>query len=353
MATMATRPARKAASGPLAIWDVQEYTFPTNGTPEERLAFALRYAVLAPSSHNTQPWRFAIHEETVELYADRSCALPAIDPDGRELLISCGAALFQLRIALRHFGYAAPATLLPDPRVPDLLARVELGDWHHPSQQEEELFHAIITRRTHRHRFEPIVVPAELVAALRHEAAQWGLELDIVANQPVKEQLAELIGQADRIQFADTGVRREIAGCVRDNHSRAHDGIPGYALGFNEAAAIAEPLLLRGFDVGGLQGGWDHHLAQTAPVLVALGTPRDAAEDWIVAGEALARVLLRACAAGVYASFLNQPIEVAELRPHVRAVLGMRQVPQVLLRMGYAAEDRPTPRRTVEEVLVH
>lgn len=352
MATVATLPDRKADSGPLATWDVQEYAFPTSGTPQERLAFALRYAVLAPSSHNTQPWRFAIRGETIELYADRARALPAIDPDGRELLISCGAALFQLRVALRHYGYAAPATLLPDPRDADLLARVELGDWHKASQEEEELFHAIITRRTHRHRFERIVVPADLITRLQHEAARWGLELDVVGTQPVKERLAELIGQADRVQFSDAAVRREVASCVRDNRSRAHDGIPGYALGLNEAASIAEPLLLRGFDVGGLQGGWDHHLAQSAPVLVALGTPRDTPEDWLVAGEALARVLLRACAAGVYASFLNQPIEVAALRPYVRAALGMRQIPQVLLRMGYAAEDRPTPRRTVEEVLV-
>lgn len=336
---------------PTVAWNVQEHEFPEHGTVAERLTFALRYAVLAPSSHNTQPWRFRLAGDAVEVYADRTRALAAIDPAGRELVMSCGAALFHLRVALRRFGYLAPTELLPDPANPDLLARVELGDWHQPTRAEDELFHAIITRRTYRKRFEPIVVPQELVTSMQREAALCGARLRVVSDQQVKAQLADLIAQADRIQFADKRFRGELAAWVRDNHSNAHDGIPGYALGLNEVSSVAEPLVVRGFDVGGLQGSWDHKLADGAPALVALGTVGDTTEDWIKAGQAMARVLLRACANGVYASFLSQPIEVAELRPRVREALGMEEVPQLLLRMGYATQGRPTPRRSVEEAI--
>lgn len=337
--------------GPLAAWDVQEYQFPEHGSTEERLAFALRYAMLAPSTHNTQPWRFRIAGRTVELFADHARQLPAIDPSGRELVMSCGAALFHLRLALRHFRYAAPVELLPDPRRPDLLARVELGDWCQPTRGEEELFHAITVRRTHRGPFEPIVVPAELVADMQREAARGGARLVVVAAPRLKQHLADLIARADRTQFTHRTFRREVAAWVRDNHSDAHDGIPGYALGLGEAGAVAEPLIVRGFDVGRLQGSWDHQLAATAPVLVVLGTEGDTAEDWIKAGQALARVLLRACANGVYASFLTQPIEVAGLRPWVQELVGMREVPQLMLRMGYGSQGRPTPRRGIADVI--
>ena len=82
-------------------WSVDPRGFPGDGSPEEQLAFALGYAVLAPSGHNTQPWRFRIHGDVVEVRADRTCALPVLDPADRELILSCGAALFFLRIALR------------------------------------------------------------------------------------------------------------------------------------------------------------------------------------------------------------------------------------------------------------
>src|SRR5215470_2361610 len=85
---------------------VSEGNFPTSGTPAEQLCFLLNYAVLAPSEYNTQPWLFKVSERTVELYADRARRLPIVDPEDRELTISCGAALFNLRVALRHFGYA-------------------------------------------------------------------------------------------------------------------------------------------------------------------------------------------------------------------------------------------------------
>jgi nitroreductase len=352
MAIRVSRPAaRQRPTDPLAAWEVPDYDFPEHGSRAERLAFALRYAVLAPSTRNTQPWRFRIAGEAIEVYADRTRALNTIDPAGRELVMSCGAALFYLRIALRHFGYAAPAELLPNPADPSFLARIELGDWHRPMREEEEEFHAIATRRTHRGRFEASAVPAELVVALQREAALGGTRLRVAADPRLKERLADLIAQADRLQFADHAFRREVATWVRTNHSDAHDGIPGYALGMGDAASVAEPLILRGFDVGRFQATWDHRLADAAPLLVALGTRGDTIGDWIVAGQAMARVLLRAAAGGVHASFLSQPIEVAQMRPLVSEALGMAEAPQLLLRMGYAAQGKATPRRTTDEVV--
>ena len=87
-------------------WKVSDDIFPRSGEAEERLRFLLNYAVLAPSGHNTQPWLFRVGNGEVDLYADRTRGLPVVDPEDRALVISCGAALFYLRVAIGHFGYA-------------------------------------------------------------------------------------------------------------------------------------------------------------------------------------------------------------------------------------------------------
>src|SRR5918912_3713151 len=108
----------------LEAWNVSENDFPKTGNASEKLRFILKYAVLAPSGHNTQPWIFRINQnDTVELYADRTRALAVVDPDDRELVISCGAALFHLRLAIRHFGYTDITELFPHSEDKDLLAR--------------------------------------------------------------------------------------------------------------------------------------------------------------------------------------------------------------------------------------
>src|SRR3712207_9303545 len=98
-------------------WKVSEGEFPKSGDAEEKLHFLLNYAVLAPSGHNTQPWLFRVRANEVELYADRTRGLPVVDPEDRALIISCGAALFYLRVAIRHFGHADEVESFPDSEI--------------------------------------------------------------------------------------------------------------------------------------------------------------------------------------------------------------------------------------------
>jgi len=334
------------------VWDVWDTRFTRGGTPEEKLRFALRYAILAPSSRNTQPWRFRVEGDVVMLYPDRARALPVADPDERELMISCGAALEHLCVALCHFGHKATVKLLPALGPPDLFARVTLGAEREPTLAEDELFHAIAVRRTFRRRFEPIVIPKETLSELRHEAALAGAWLRLVTERERRMQVAELVVRADRAQYADKRFRHELAGCVHPNWSDRTDGIPSYARGLGAPFSLAEPLALRALDIGMGQATKDQELVASAPLLAVLGTTSDTPRDRLATGQALARVLLRACASGIYASFLMQPIEIVELRPRLQEIFGLAGVPQVLLRMGYGSQVRATPRRPLEDVLI-
>jgi nitroreductase len=326
--------------------------FPLEGTTRDKLRAAVKYAILAPSSHNTQPWVFRVREDRLDLFADRSRRLPVVDPDDRELVISCGAALFNLRLALRDFGLAEQTELLPEVANPDLLARIRLTGVREASAHDHALFAAIRRRHTDRSSFESRAVPAPILEALAWAAEREGAWLAVLPTEPAKRAVADLVAQGDRIQMADPQFRRELATWLRPNRSRRRDGMPGFAVGLSDLPALAAPLVIRTFDIGDGRAAQDEALARGSPALAVLGTEHDHPTDWLVAGQALSRVLLQAQAEGVSASFLNQPIEVAALRLPLQAIVARVGYPQMLLRLGYSTRGylRPTPRRSPKAV---
>lgn len=337
---------------PLAPWQVAADAFPVAGGPEDRLRFVLGYAVLAPSGHNTQPWRYAVDGEAVEVYADRAQALPVVDPNDRELTISCGAALLNLRVALRRFGYRDDTyELEPDDGDADLLARVRLVEGDAPSPGEVALFDAIPNRRTTRAAYETRAVPRELGQALAGDAVREGAWLQPVP-ETARQAIAELIAEGDRAQMADERFRRELAAWVHSNRSRASRGMRGYGFGFSDLVSRAGPLVIRTFDLGKGQAARDRELAEHAPLLIVLGTDADTPRAWLEAGQALQRILLHACAHGLTASFLNQPVEVDHLRPLLAEAIGRGGgYPQLVLRLGYGPDVPHSPRVAVDDVL--
>jgi hypothetical protein len=331
---------------------VQPADFPAAGTDAEKLRFLVRYAVLAPSSHNTQPWLFKPGDDCLELYADRTRSLPVVDPADRALTMSCGAALFCLRLGLRHFGYAGEIQVLPEPGDADLLARVRLGEPRQPHAEDEALFQAIRLRHTHRLPFEDRPLEERLLKALQQVAAAEGALLCPVSGDAQRAAVAELVVEGDEIQMADPVFRRELAAWLRPNQSGEGDGIPGYAFGFNSLTSLLIPPLVRTLDLGRQQSGKDRELVLAAPALAVLVTEADAPRHWLSSGQALAHVLLRGTMEGAAASFLNQAVEVPELRPRLAATLGVGGYPQLLFRLGYATPVLPTPRRGAAEVLI-
>jgi hypothetical protein len=164
-------------------WNVSEEDFPESGQAEEKLRYFLNYAVLAPSGHNTQPWLFNVSGGAVELHDDRTRGLPVVDPEDRALVISCGAALFFLRVAIRHFGYTDEVRTFPSPDDPDLLAEVRLGTPYEATAEEHQLFEAITKRRTNRSPFQEREITQEVLDALEAAATEEGAWLRIVQDE--------------------------------------------------------------------------------------------------------------------------------------------------------------------------
>lgn len=331
-------------------WAISEEDYPASGGAADRLRFLVGFAVLAPSVQNTQPWRFRLAGERVELSADRTRALPVSDPDDRELVLSCGAALFHLRLALRRFGHAGEVVLWPDPADPDLLARVGLGEAADPTPEELAEFAAIPRRRTHRGRLAARPVPAAILTELRVLATEEGAWLHLAEPEAERTALAALIQEADRAQTEDPRFRRELLAWVHERRRATGDGLPDHAAEVRAPGVPGGPLVVRTFDRGDGQAARGGQLAEGSPLLAVLGTDHDTPRAWLKAGQALGRILLRAQSLGLYASYLNQPVEVPETRARLPELLGRDGHPQLVLRFGYGEEPPPTPRRPVAEV---
>lgn len=312
---------------------------------KDQIRSLVSYAILAPSSHNTQPWRFDIAEGAVSLFADRTRALPANDPDDRELTISCGCALMNLRVAAAHEGIGVSVDLSPATDDDNRLAVVSFQPDGSVSPSEAGLFPSIEARRTYRKRFARWEVPEITLDALIAAASEYGCGLELLESAEQRHQAAALVSEGDATQWADADWRQELAHWMHPR--RQGDGltVPGLVAPFAQA-------VVRTFDMGNGVGAKDHQLADESPILAVLGTADDTRADWLAAGQALQRVLLAAHVHGLQASYLNQPIQVAALRPKLQNLLSQSGAPQILLRIGYPEKDIPAaPRRPLEDVL--
>ena len=340
-------------AGNLAAWNVEPSGFPLSGTTVDKARFAVRYAVLAPSSHNTQPWRFIINGDELLVCADRTRSLPNIDPFDRELIISCGAALLNLRVALAYFRVPVEITTFPQSSDPDIVARIVFPASGPMLNDLAELFNAITKRTTNRGSFSGEDVPAAMVERLKSAAASEGVNVAFAQELAQRERLATLIGKADRCQFDDPRFRRELASWIHP--LRSNDGMPAASQGLRALTDAATPIIamaIRTFDLGNGVAAAHEELARGSPLLVALSTPMDNNEGWLAAGLGLQRLLLVAANEGYSTSYLNQPIELPDLRTELAKELSIDGYPQLLLRVGRGRPVSHSPRRPISDVLI-
>ena len=261
----------------------------------------LATASRAPSVHNTQPWRFAVGTHAIDLYADPERKLGQ-DRDGREMLISCGAALFGLRLAVRGLGYLPAVTLFSERSKPWLLARVALGP-EAPADRSGTPHAGGTATPAHPSRRVRPRPDTGLLPGLQHDALAEGATLALVETPGRYGRLADLAAEAARMQAHSAGARAEIQRWSRPPGSPARDGVPAAAFGPTAPAGPGR-LAQRDFDLGRHCGllpapGPDEPPPAATAVLVTAG---DSRLDWLRAGQALHRVLAHAAAVWVAAS---------------------------------------------------
>jgi nitroreductase len=302
-------------------WGFDDDGFYSMVSRRKRIEFMLRYAVLAPSAHNRQAWSFHITDAGVDVLPDPARRLPVIDPDDRELTMSLGTAIANLRVAAAHFGFesnvlyrVAEAAAVP----PAAVATVELRQTATPDAKLAGLFGAIRQRHTNRAPFDGEGIEPVALAALLDVVDQNPTTFHVVYRHDT-QHTADLIAFAEGLLMADASYRVELTACDPDG-------------------AEAE------------QADGDRALAMSAAALLIV-TAEDDPVSLLRAGEALEYLLLTITAAGLQYSFLNAPVHRADLRERVEMLAGAKS-PQLILRIGHGVPvTDPSARRPLAAVV--
>jgi nitroreductase len=317
-----------------------------DGTPGPAMRDCLTAATAAPSIHNTQPWRFRPHGIAVDVYVDRTRRLDVVDPTGREMLLSLGAAVLNLRVAILSRGRQAIIKLLPSQVDRDLMATVAVGRPVPIGPTARALARAVPMRHTNRRPFANTPVPAEALADLTAAAAVEGGSLSLL-DGTARDAVLSLVRSAEARQRSSLRYQLELAEWTATAYGRP-DGVPQEAFGPWSAMEVV-PIR----DFGLMQPARRREVAEfeTEPTIAVLYIGGDTPYHWLRAGEALERVLLTATVRGVAATMMSQPLEVPELRRLLNDPATMR-IAQVVLRLGYGLPSPPSPRRPLEDVLL-
>jgi hypothetical protein len=319
--------------------------------PNPDFAAVVELARHAPSVHNTQPWSFAAEGDALTLRGDDTRRLRVLDPDARQQTVSCGAALFLVRLGLRLQGFDPVVEVLR--RAGGPLARVRAVPGADASTDEAALERAARDRHTQRGKFEDRAVDAAVVSSLSDAVEQEGAWVRWLRTPAEQIPVAVLLTHADDVETADQAYRDELAEWTA-RPEEAGDGLTAEAVDLG-APVRGTDLRLRDFAA---HDGADREAGAAAepppvehPLVAVIGTGGDGPADWLVAGQALCALLLRAEAAGVQASPLGQVLDQPWSRRRLAGELGLVGHPQMVLRLGYARPGPATPRRPVQDLM--
>jgi hypothetical protein len=326
----------------------------TRQVSRQDLLRATEHALLAPSVHNTQPWKWRVSADAVALYADPDRHLVGTDPDRRDLVISCGAALHHLRVTLAAAGVAVAVARLPDPEDRTLMAIVRVVDGP-VDESAAALAGAIGDRRSDRRAFAPEPAHPAQLRLLTDRAAAEDVRLVPVVSAGARARLATVLGEAARTERSAPGYAAELA-LWSSRYPGSHDGLPTQSR--TTRGAVPPSVGLRQFPTGDLRQVEQPLTANAdGATLMVLTTTDDGPADWLRAGEATSAALLVATRIGLATTVLSQAAEIADTRRKLAdVVLRVPEHAQLVLRVGRAPAGAPAltaaPRRPLRSMLM-
>jgi nitroreductase len=324
----------------------------TSTTPQSNtIRDAVALACLAPSLHNSQPWRWVAEGRRLHLHADTERLMSAADPMGREIILSCGAALDHLVVAMSAAGWETSVTRFPDPYEPFHLAAIEFQE--NPDRTDDiwrARAEAIPRRRTDRRPFDRPEDWAPFEVLLRERLIPYHVMCDVVLDD-ARPRLAEASRLTEEIRANDPSYEAEMLWWT--SPFIAHEGVPQSSL--VSASETANVDVARSFPTAQGRRPADDHIDQSKVVVLSTHH-EDARMDVLRCGEALSAVLIECTLAGLSTCTLTHMTELAPSREIIRKLTGQHGLPQVLVRVGQipvgnTAPLEATPRRPLDDVL--
>ena len=321
---------------------------PLSAVAADRLDL-VRYATLAASSHNTQPWKFRIKADEISIYPDLSRRCSAVDPDDHHLYASLGCALENLCLSAQAAGFAPDVTY--DDREPCLRVALEPS-----SRLRSTRFEAIPNRQCSRSEYSREPLPLDQLRALERAAAGAGVSLMLLTDDRQKREIAEYVAEGNKAQFADPRWTAEMRKWLRFNPREAEhtgDGLYGPCFGNPTVPGWLGRRIIRFAMNAASQTRKDRvQIASSSAIAVVCSDTSDR-RHWILAGRSFARLALEATALGLSTAFINQPVEVPSLRSQLASYLGLgSRRPDLVIRIGRGPQLPRSLRRPLEQVIM-
>ncbi len=336
----------------LIAWKVDEEDYPSSGEMDEKLKFLLRYAVLAPSGPNNQPWKLAVNGDEVAVMADFERTLPDVEPTNRTTYMSLGCLLTNLLLAAEHFDLGYEVERFPDGVDAETIAVVKFREDVDKLQFPPDLFDEIVERHTNRGGYDDRPIEPEKIEEMQEAIEGEGFRLDVLTEPEGRAEMAEVLGESHRIQLGNKAFRKDLARWIRANNEDAWDGLPGYAFGYSDFESYFGKFIFGAFDTSTSRARKEMALMKASPAVGILSTDAEDRRIWVEAGMRFERLFLTATKLGVRFDLFSQPVAIEELRQRMAETLDVNY-PQILIRMGYAPPAKHTPRRTADMVLAN
>lgn len=333
------------SNNPYDPWKINPSDFPSHGTKSEQLGFLVRYAVLAPSSHNTQPWLFEIHSDHIDVKINPQRKLNHSDPDDRQLYVSIGAAIENIYLAgLSHGLELAIDYSIQKFRVATLTMRKKSADntpdWHS----------AIANRLTYRLPFKTLPIDNKT----RNKVAAAGIgqaQIKLFTKSQDKHKIAHIVHSATSSTIADPRFRQELVQWVRHNWTREGTGMPGFVQGMPGPVSLLAKYIIPRVNIGKQQAKKDKKLITDSPAVILIGAKDDNPSSWLDCGRSYELISLIAVASGYRTSGFAAAIESAQHRELLQTALKLSYRPVAVLRIGLPRKKaRHAPRQAASEV---
>jgi hypothetical protein len=334
-------------------WAIDINAFPKKGSLFDQLKFLLGFAILAPSGHNSQPWKFSIQDNVISLLINKERALEQSDPKGRQLFISIGCVIENLLVAADYFGFRVNTDYFSNSSNKELVAKFSFQKDSSFKSDINHLIFEISKRQTNRNKYENRILSSDFIQRL-YQLSNQKLTITVIVDQTKRDQIADIVNAAQIEVMDQRSFRKELSHYIKSNFTKAKFGMPGFTLGIPAIISIIASWLIRRVNLSRKTKRKDELLLKKyTPAFMIISSTSDEKENWINAGRLFERIWLIAHQDGLACAPLAAGVQVGNYYQQLQKIIGISHRPLVFSRLGYASKSSGhSPRCEVGDVLI-
>ena len=331
-------------------WKIKIEEFPKNSTINEQIKFMLGFGVLAPSGHNSQPWKFQIEDNSLNIFVVPERALPASDPSGQQLCIGVGCLVENFCIAANYYGFVATVKFLGDILGKSPIVSITVEKSINTHNDDEVLINFITQRVSNRNKYQEKALPDNFIKKLQKLSTEQ-VKIFVTSEPNVNKKIIALVIEAQIRIMENTKFRQELSELMKPNFTSDKIGMPGFAFGLPLPISMLSSTMVKHINMSKLNKKTDKVILKNTPSFIVIATLKDNNLSRFEAGRIFEKVWLMAVSEGLSCSPNAAPIADKNYSKQLQLLINQDFIPQIFSRIGFANKTaRHTPRLNVNDL---